>query len=211
MDAILPLFPLQLVAFIGETVNLHIFEPRYRQLVNESAETGVSFGIPPFIDGHVMQVGTEMELVEIVKTYPGGEMDVTTRGIGIFKMVEFFNPVSQKLYSGSTFEKVTFDTKGDLLIAQEILLKIRQLFNVLNINKSLPTDPQDLITYRIAHHVGLSLGQEYDLLCMYDEIERQQFILAHLNQFLPAVEESKRLKERVKMNGHFKNIIPPAF
>ena len=211
MDAILPLFPLQLVAFIGETVNLHIFEPRYRQLIKESAETGNTFGISPFIEGHVMQIGTEMELVEIVKTYPGGEMDVTTRGVGIFKMVEFFNPGPQKLYSGSTIEKVDFNTKGDLLTAQEILLKIRQLFTVLNINKSLPTDPHDLVTYNIAHHVGLSLEQEYDFLCMFDEVERQQFILTHLNQFLPAVEESHWLKDRGKMNGHFKNIIPPTF
>ncbi|MGD1947779.1 MAG: LON peptidase substrate-binding domain-containing protein, partial [Croceivirga sp.] len=71
----LPLFPLQSVFFPGETVPLHIFEERYKQLINDCREEAVTFGIPVYIDGTV-HFGTEVQLVEVVNTYETGEMDV---------------------------------------------------------------------------------------------------------------------------------------
>ena len=58
----LPLFPLKLVAFPGEQLNLHIFEPRYKQLFRECEENQITFGIPAFIDNKIMDIGTELKL-----------------------------------------------------------------------------------------------------------------------------------------------------
>ena len=63
----LPLFPLQLVVYPGEKLNLHIFEPRYKQLIQECQEQGTTFGIPAFIDSEIMSIGTEIELLKIEK------------------------------------------------------------------------------------------------------------------------------------------------
>ena len=92
---------------------------------------------------------------------------------------------------------------------EKILEKIAELFDLLNIEKSLPEDPKHLLTYEVAHHVGLSLEQEYEFLGLATEIERQAYLYKHLKRIIPVVKEMERLRERVKMNGHFKDIIPP--
>jgi len=211
MEPIFPLFPLQLVVFIGEPLNLHIFEPRYRQLIHESEKSGQLFGIPAFIDGKIMQVGTKMRLTRIEKTYPDGKMDVRTEGVSLFRITELYNPVPGKLYSGASIQDLPVTTRGDVVSGQQILERVRTLFDLLNIQKELPGNPEKFTTYSLAHHVGFSLEQEYNFLCITNEVERQQFMLAHLDQFIPMVKESNRLRKRVKMNGHFKNIIPPEF
>jgi Lon protease-like protein len=65
----IPIFPLALVVFPGEALNLHIFEPRYKELVNECHAGGKPFGIPAVIENKVSELGT---LVEIEYTRPGG-------------------------------------------------------------------------------------------------------------------------------------------
>ena len=64
MTDFLPLFPLKLVAFPGEELNLHIFEPRYKQLIRECEQNGTTFGIPTFLDNKVLDFGTEIELIK---------------------------------------------------------------------------------------------------------------------------------------------------
>ena len=74
MKALLAIFPLQLVVFPKETVNLHIFEPRYKQLINEADANGTLFGMTPYIKDSPLTWGTEVELQEIVEKYPDGKI-----------------------------------------------------------------------------------------------------------------------------------------
>lgn len=205
------MFPLQLVVYPGEKLNLHIFEMRYRQLINEIEVTGNTFGVPAFISNQVMTFGTEVELVEISKKYDDGKLDIKTKGIGIFKIHEFFPKADNKLYSVAEIEKMNFESKGDIFIAAEILDKTEQLYKMLKINKPLPEDAKDLNLYKIAHDIGLSLSQEYQLLTIAIETERQKFILKHLNRLLPTVSKVEEIRRKAKLNGHFKNIIPPKY
>jgi len=66
MIATLPMFPLELVAFPGEELPLHIFEQRYQQLIEDCEEERVTFGIPTYINKR-LEYGTEMELLKVVK------------------------------------------------------------------------------------------------------------------------------------------------
>ncbi len=90
MTDFLPLFPLQLVVFPGEKLNLHIFEPRYKQLIREVEQNGTTFGIPSYIDGKVMDVGTEIRLISVEKRYEDGQMDIRTEGMGLFRIIELY-------------------------------------------------------------------------------------------------------------------------
>lgn len=209
MSKTLPLFPLQLVAFPDEKLNLHVFEPRYKQMITECHEQGTTFGIPAFIDGKVMDVGTEMQLVNIQETYDNGEMDIKTKGIGLFKITNFYKQYKDKLYAAGDILPFNYTREGDVDISQGIIEGVQELFGLLKINKPIPEDPSTLFTFDLAHHVGLSVEQEYQLLSIKEEIQRQQYMLDHLRQLIPTVREMQRLKERVQMNGHFKNIIPP--
>ncbi len=211
MSRLLPLFPLQLVVYPGEGLNLHIFEPRYRQLIKECEEEGATFGIPAFIDGKVMEVGTEMELLSVEKRYPDGKLDIKTRGKSLFRVEKFFRTLPDKLYSGAEVRALPFDTNGNVLANTRILELAEQLFNLLNIDRTLPAGPNDFVTYDIAHYVGFSLEQEYQLLCVTDELSRQEFMKIHLEKLVPVVEEMEKLRKKARMNGHFKKLKPPKF
>jgi len=209
MTKFLPLFPLQLVVFPGEPLNLHIFEPRYRQLMQECEEEDITFGIPAFINGNVVEVGTELRLVSVEKRYADGELDVKTEGVGLFRIRNFYKVAPGKLYAGADVETLEGDDQSDLITVEKILDHLRQLFALLRVDKELPESLSDFNTYEWAHHVGFSLEEEYKFLCMLDETERQEVMLEHLERVLPTVREIENLRQRVMMNGHFKNIVPP--
>lgn len=212
MDAILPLFPLQLVAFPGEPLNLHVFEPRYRQLVQECEEEGKTFGLPAFINGKVMEIGTEMRLLAVEKRYESGESDIKTQGVRPFRIQQFYRQAPGKLYAGADVEWLEAeDDKGDVAISVSILDMLENLFVLLKIDKEVPEDPAEMRTFDLAHHVGFSLEQEYQFLCIPDETARQEYMREHLERVLPMVREMENLRKRAQMNGHFKNILPPKF
>jgi hypothetical protein len=200
---------LQLVVFPGEPLNLHIFEPRYRQLMQECEEEDITFGIPAFINGNVVEVGTELRLVSVEKRYADGELDVKTEGVGLFRIRNFYKVAPGKLYAGADVETLEGDDQSDLITVEKILDHLRQLFALLRVDKELPESLSDFNTYEWAHHVGFSLEEEYKFLCMLDETERQEVMLEHLERVLPTVREIENLRQRVMMNGHFKNIVPP--
>lgn len=210
MSQLLPMFPLQLVVFPGEPLNLHVFEPRYRQLIQECEENGTTFGVPAYIDGKVMGVGTEVELISVDKRYPSGESDVKTRGLGPFKVSQFFRKVPDKLYAGANIERLPHDNAlGDVTENIVILELVEDLFALLDIDKEVPGNPAQFRTFDLAHHVGFSLHQEYQFLCIPEETSRQQYMREHLEKMLPMVREMENLRKRAQMNGHFKDIIPP--
>ncbi|MDX2072262.1 MAG: peptidase [Haliscomenobacter sp.] len=206
---LLPQFPLQIVVYPNENLNLHIFEPRYRQLIKESEENGVTFGIPTFLNNRVMPYGTEVQLLSIEKRYEGGEMDVKTKGLGVYRMEQFINPIPGKLYAGATIVRLETDRDFDWTLNEKMLGYLIELFDLLNIDKPLPDGPSDFITFDVAHHAGMSTEQEYELLSMSTEKERQLFMINHLEQFLPMVREMRNLQQRALLNGHFKDLKPP--
>jgi ATP-dependent Lon protease len=206
---LLPLFPLRMVVFPGELVNLHIFEPRYRQLIGECEETGKFFGIPAFIEDRVMEIGTEMELLEVTNRYPNGELDVKTRARGLFRIEQFFETAPTKLYAGAEVTPLSLDMDGDLLLAKRLVEKLHRLFSQLEVKKEVPEDPAELNTFNFGHHLGLDLEQEYRFLTLPSEFARQEFLDQHLDMLLPRVEKMEALRRKAQMNGHFKNVIPP--
>lgn len=207
----LALFPLNLVVFPGEKLNLHIFEPRYRQLVHDCEQEGITFGIPSYLNNQVSTLGTEMKLVSVEKTYPSGEMDIRTQAVGVFRIQEFFRQLPQKLYAGAAVEDVPDDLTPDPALHERTRGLVRQLYTILGLQRLFLELSPDFRVYDIAHHLGFSTEQEYQLLEATSEVERQQLVLTHLLQILPVLQETERLKERVRLNGHFKNLTPPSF
>ena len=209
MERFLPLFPLALVAYPTENLNLHIFEPRYRQLITECIEEKKTFGIPTFIGNKLPGYGTEMEVVRLAKLHEDGRMDIKTRGIRVFRILTLQNPVAGKLYSGG---EVDFFEEQDLPqgAIPELLFQLDRLYTLLQTKVDFNPDVAPF-SYQIAHKIGLSQEEEYHLLTIRSEAERQQYILRHLNKVLPVMSEMERTKERIRMNGHFKNLDPLNF
>lgn len=209
MTELLPMFPLQIVVFPKEDLNLHIFEPRYQELIKDCEQEELTFGIPAYIDGKLMDVGTEIRLKKVVKRYPSGESDIRTEGLGLFTIREFMDKVPGKLYSGAIIERMELNTEEATYLNEKILEKTRILFDLLEIEKDLPASADELNVFDVAHHVGLSLDQEYELLIIPNAQERQEYLLDHLTRLIPIVRHMEDIREKARMNGHFRRIIPP--
>jgi Lon protease-like protein len=101
MTKFIPILPLSNVVYPGQKLNLHIFEPRYKQLIQECMTENKTFGIPSSFKGALNECGTEMRLLEVSKTYANGEMDIKTEGVMVFKLIEMIREIPNKLYSAA--------------------------------------------------------------------------------------------------------------
>lgn len=206
MTNFIPIFPLSIVVYPGEQVNLHIFEPRYKQLINECYSDEKPFGIPAVIKNQVAEMGTLVKILRVVKVYDNGEMDIQTSGERIFRVLEVIKSVPEKLYSGAIVNYPDSDDEGKRELMQKVVNGIRELHRLLNINKDFKKPDEELTAYDVAHHAGLSLEEEYELLGLLKEIQRQEYLKRHLSKVLPLIAEMEALKEKIRLNGHFKNL-----
>ena len=203
MSYYLPLFPLNLVAFPEERLNLHIFEPRYKQLIKDCIEQNHRFGIPAYVKNKI-EYGTEVEILEIFKTYEDGRMDIKTIGHKIFKVDKYTNPWPEKLYAGGYVDAL--ENIWDVVPAKFEMVKLMdQLYEQLQISEEISYD-EDTPVFSLAHKVGLSLEQEYELIQIPRESDRVNFLVAHLQELLPRLSQAEEIRQRIKMNGHFRQM-----
>lgn len=209
MSVELPIFPLNIVAFPGEHVNLHIFEPRYKALINDCLEEGLTFGIASHVLNKI-ELGTEVKITEVTKTYPDGRMDIKTQGLRAFHVLDFHNPWKEKLYAGGTIQFMENERDTDL--SQLVTFKelVSELFGWLG-EIDVPDVSEIVSVYDIAHKIGLKPEEEYSLLEMTKESDRLLFAINHLEQLIPALERAQNAQDRIKQNGHFKHLDPLTF
>lgn len=206
MTNFIPIFPLGIVVFPGEELNLHIFEPRYKQLFNDLQLSKKPFGIPAVINNAVSEMGTLVELVEITTTYDNGEMDIKTKGLKVFSMLEVIKNLPDKLYGGAIVMYPENNYATNSLLMNKVLATIRQLHVAINVSKSFKKTDEQLNSYDLAHHAGLSLTEEYELFKLMTELQRLEYLKQHLQKVLPVIAEMELLKEKIQLNGHFKNL-----
>lgn len=206
MTNFIPIFPLGIVVYPGESLNLHIFEPRYKQLINECFAEKKSFGIPSVIDNRMQDYGTSVVITEITTVHDNGEMDIKTKGDKVFRVLEVIKEIPEKLYSGAIVNYPPNHQQGSAEVMRRVVNSIRELYKLLKVNKEFKKGDDELCTYDIAHHVGMSLQEEYELLGLMHERQRQEYLKRHLTKVIPMVAEMESLKEKVKLNGHFKNL-----
>lgn len=199
----LPLFPLELVVFPGEEQKLHIFEPRYKQLIRECEDTGAPFGISSCVEKRLSGYGTEMELVTVYRVYAGGEMDILTRGRRRFRLESFQAQLPDKLYGGGDVALLEEQADAVPEVTGQLASEYARLHELLETGFTRDDFQRPDLSYRIAEEVGLSLAQKVDLLAVDRESERQEAILQHLRRVIPVLEGARDVKRRVRGNGHF--------
>jgi Lon protease-like protein len=205
MTNFIPIFPLSVIVFPGENLNLHIFEPRYKQLINECQKESKAFGIPAVINNKMNEIGTLVKIVEIVHAFENGEMDIRTEGTSIFRILEIIKTIPDKLYSGAIVNyPENVEDQGKLLLMRKVIEGVRQLHRLLHINKEFKKPDEELTTYDIAHHAGLSLEEEYELLGLFRR-QRQEYLRRHLNKVLPVIVEMETLKKS-QVERSFQNL-----
>lgn len=206
MTNFIPIFPLTIVVYPGERLNLHIFEPRYKQLIKESVENKKPFGIPAVLNNKISEMGTLVQVTEISKSYDNGEMDIKTEGLQVFKILEIINELPEKLFSGAIVTYPQNILRGSAGLMNKVISGIREIHKSLGVTKDFTKPDSELTSYDVAHHAGMSIEDEYSLLEFMDELHRQEFLKRHLAKIIPIMENMDLLKGKIKLNGHFKNL-----
>lgn len=205
----IPLFPLQSIFYPGEKIPLHIFETRYRQLVLDCKDEAMNFGIPVYLDA-LMDYGVEVQLENISQLYPGGEMDIICTAKRVFKLISFDQRMALKLYAGGEVEFLDNIDDGAIDLKEKIIVAIEALYLLMEI-PSKPNFTENFNSFSLAHKIGLSKLQEFELLQITSEYKRLVYIDAHLEKVIKVLSEVNRTKEVIQLNGHFKNFDPLNF
>jgi hypothetical protein len=145
-------------------------------------------------------------ITEVTKVYDDGEMDIKTKGEKVFRILEVIKEIPEKLYSGAIVNYPPNHEHGSAEVMRRVVSSIRELYKMLKVEKDFKKEDEELNVYDVAHHIGLTLEQEYELLNLMHERQRQEYLKRHLTKVLPMVAEMESLKEKVKLNGHFKNL-----
>ena len=134
-------------------------------------------------------------------------MDIRTEGVKVLRVLEIIKSIPEKLYSGAIVSyPENEENAGNRKVMQQVSKGLKELHRLLNVAKEFKKPEEQLISYDIAHHAGLSIEEEYELLGLMKEVQRQEYLKRHLQKVLPMLVEMESLKEKVKLNGHFRNL-----
>ena len=196
MPRLLPLFPLELVAFPGAAVPLHIFEPRYREMVGEAETNRTEFGIVLSRDGGIIRIGCTVLVESILQRYSDGRFDVLTRGQRRFEI--------QSLNEEKDYLRAEVDYFGDAdesPAAAPLRAAALRAWRGLRAEQEQEPDEQDpLLSFRIAPTIQ-DLEVQSSLLMSRSETERLRQIIAVVPRYLERREYVDRMRKIAPANG----------
>ncbi len=202
----LPLFLLSTIVFPGSAIPLHIFEERYKQLINESWRSKKPFGISLSADGKLYDVGCIVEIADVMTRYDDGKMDIIITGSRRFKMNHFSSGEKPYFIAEAEYYDDDETAISQLLLSNAIHLfnkiakgitstSIKQIF-ISELDKVMPS-------FQIALKSGLTLEQKQKLIESKSENSRLEMLLAHLNTLNLIVEEADIANAIIKNDGYF--------
>src|SRR5258707_2678034 len=80
LPSLIPLFPLDIVLFPGAPLPLHIFEPRYKEMIGECIAQDRPFGMVRAKESALSAIGCSASIVTIIKKYDDGRLDIAAEG-----------------------------------------------------------------------------------------------------------------------------------
>jgi Lon protease-like protein len=188
-----PLFPISIIIFPGEIQPIHIFEKRYKQLINDMESSGEIFGIPFIKDGKLCEFGSGVVIHKILAKSPGGEMDILVRGVNLFKMMSIEEQLPGKLYAGGSVMILDEMNKTAVQMLQEKFITYKQQLSVINKMPGNTTDahfPRHILD--IAGQLPLEIDEKYKIIKLSNSELREQLLIEKLN-FLLMI--NKKLQE----------------
>jgi Lon protease-like protein len=198
----IPLFPLNVVLLPGAELPLHIFEPRYRQMVKGCLEEKSEFGMLLALPKGVARVGCTAEIVDVVKRYDDGRMDIVTAGRAPFRVVELFT--EDPLMEGHVDYLEDREAPGNPRIQRELVELFEACHTLIfdDYPKNLEgTATQDL-SYLVAATLPMDLLWKQQILELRSEADRQERLVAYLREWAPHLQRKGVMRQRAGGNGH---------
>lgn len=205
------LFPLEVVLFPGAYLPLHIYEPRYHQLVRECLAANQPFGINLLSERELHRIGCTASIHAIVQQYHDGRLTIVVVGKRRY-ILHSLDDIA-KPYAVGTIEYID-DIPGEQ-IEESLYGQCVRLYNQL-INRVFPdarqfTLPEDIVprieestpSFFMAQKAGLKLVQKQTVLSLRSENERLKFLLEHLQELLPRLDKFEEIMRIVRTDGYF--------
>jgi hypothetical protein len=201
----IPIFPLPIVVFPDEELRLHIFEPRYKQLIRDCSEKGIVFGIIPVIHEQNMPTGTIVRLEEIVKEYPDGRMDIKLSSHGLFRVNQFHDEWPGKLYAAAEISLIDIEFIRFPELESVVMNAFNELCELNHVKPFHSISWDKFISYKLGHYVGFSIEDEYRFCIIESEEDRLNKLIVQLKQMTEQSRQRQEWLKRMNMNGEFRN------
>lgn len=201
----IPLFPLDVVLMPGAELPLHIFEPRYKVMIARCLDEKLDFGMILAANQAVVGTGCTAEIVQKIRDYPDGRMDILTTGRAVFRLTEL---LEEKEYYEGTVEYLADDAYAldDEQYGQ--LVQLFQKCHTLLFSSPWMDDreaDEATLAYRMAALLPVELERRQALLEMRSERERRETMLRWMERFVPRLIAQQKTRERAGGNGHARN------
>jgi Lon protease-like protein len=206
MNQIIPIFPLALVVFPNSKYPLHIFEERYKMLVNRCLAEKSGFGIVSRIGDTISDIGVYVEIANITKIYESGELDIVVVGRWRFKKMNL--DMHADGYYMSDIKKIS-DQENDADLNFNLYFALKQRVQEMmklvnfNLNKGFweNLEKTSLKSFKLAEKSGLSILQQQELLTIRSENKRLSYLLEHFEKLGEKLEENKIIREIILGDG----------
>jgi ATP-dependent Lon protease len=198
----IPLFPLNVVLLPGADLPLHIFEPRYREMVKSCLEEKSEFGMLLYTPSGIARVGCTAEILELVRRHDDGRMDIITVGRAPFRVVELYK--DNPLLEG----EVDYLEDRERPVPAGVQRELISLFETCHtlIFDDYPKDAEgevpEQLSYVIAGKLPLELLWKQQILELRSEADRQERLVAYLREWAPHLQKQDDLRRRSGSNGH---------
>lgn len=201
MSSILPLFPLDVVLLPGAPLPLHVFEPRYKEMIGECLDRNEVFGVIRAKEGTVAEIGCTAEIVTVTKKYEDGRMDIVTMGRERFEVMQ----VNQER-SFLQAEVAYLRDEAGAPSPEEINKAMKLHGEIMTLAGAQPADAADIdpqqLSFYLAGSLPLDLDFKQGLLGMKSEPERLQAIISFFETILPSMRRTVHVRRKAGGNGH---------
>jgi Lon protease-like protein len=201
LSILLPLFPLDLVLFPGGPLPLHIFEPRYREMVSECLVRTKPFGVVRAKEEGIAETGCTAEIISVLKKYDDGRLDIVTQGRERFEVVQ----INQERAFLQAEVLYLPDEPGGAT-SEEQARAIALHAEVMKLAGSRPVDSteiqEQLLSFHLAGSLPLDLDFKQTLLEMRSEHERVRAVIGFLEALLPNLRRTVHVRQKAGGNGH---------
>jgi Lon protease-like protein len=198
--ALLPLFPLEVVLLPGTPLPLHIFEPRYKEMIGECLANEAPFGVIRALDEGIAEVGCTAEIITVTKQYPDGRMDLIAEGRNRFEVLELNQERSFLRAEVLMVPDEQGNTQQEERVrAIQLHLEILSLAGAV---QDLSAADQKQLSFYLAGSLPLDLDFKQKLLAMRSEGARIQEVTKYLETLVPNLRRVARTRQKAGGNGH---------
>ncbi len=200
MEALLPLFPLDVVLFPGTPLPLHVFEPRYKEMIGECLAEHRPFGVVRAVGEGLADVGCTAEIITVVKEYPDGRLDLVSEGRKRFEVVRVnqersFLQAEVLMIDDEPGDPPPEDTSRAVQLHSELL-------GIAGATQDLSAADTSTLSFYLAGSLPLDLDFKQKLLALRSEPERLSLLISYLETIIPNLRRAATAREKAGGNGH---------